>query len=83
MNKASMFSNQKPPKKNDTIRLVAEDKNQYIYFNPEGTPNTFETDSEIEIIPSNKAREILYITGPSGSGKSYFASKYIEKFSYK
>jgi DNA replication protein DnaC len=80
MNKASMFSNQKPPKKNDTIRLVAEDKNQYIYFNPEGTPNTFETDSEIELIPSNKAREILYVTGPSGSGKSHFASKYVEKF---
>ena len=80
MNKANMFSNLKPPKKNDTIRLVAEDKNQYIYFNSEGTPNTFETDSEIEIIPNSKAREIMYVTGPSGSGKSHFASKYLEKF---
>lgn len=80
MDKPKMFSNIKAPKKNKDVRLLAEDKGQYIYFNPEGSPNVFQTDTEIEIIPNNKAREILYITGPSGSGKSYFAAKYVEKF---
>jgi hypothetical protein len=75
-----MFSNIKPPKKNKEIRLIAEDKDQYLYFNPEGELNTYVSKTEIEIIPNNKAREVLYITGPSGSGKSYYASKYVEKF---
>ena len=75
-----MFSNIKPPKKNKEIRLIAEDKDQYLYFNSDGEPNTYNSKTEIEIIPNSKAREVLYITGPSGSGKSYYASKYVEKF---
>ena len=75
-----MFSNIKPPKKNKEIRLIAEDKDQYLYFNPDGEHNTYTSKTEIEIIPNSTAREILYVTGPSGSGKSYYASKYVQKF---
>jgi len=75
-----MFSTNKPPKKNDSIRLLCEDRDQYIYFNPEGTENVFTTDTELQIIPNHNAREILYVTGPSGSGKSYYAAEYVKKF---
>ncbi len=80
MSKPQMFTNIKPPKSNKTIKLLAEDKHQYIYFNPDGEPNTYNSDTEIQIIPNHKAREILYITGPSGSGKSYYAAEYVKKF---
>jgi predicted AAA+ superfamily ATPase len=80
MSKSQMFSNIKPPKKNTSTKLLAEDKDQYIYFNPDGEPNTYTTDSEIQIIPNHKAREILYVTGPSGSGKSYYCAEYVKKF---
>jgi len=80
MSKPQMFTNIKPPKSNKTIKLLAEDKHQYIYFNADGEPNTYKSDTEIQIIPNHKAREILYITGPSGSGKSYYAAEYVKKF---
>lgn len=80
MSKSQMFSNIKPPKKNTTTKLLAEDKHQYIYFNPDGEPNTYTTDTELQIIPNHKAREILYVCGASGSGKSYYCAQYIKKF---
>lgn len=35
---------------------------------------------EIIPVPNIETREILYICGPSGSGKSVFASKYIDRY---
>ena len=36
---------------------------------------------KMEVIPNKKqARQIIYVTGKSGSGKSYFASQYIQKY---
>lgn len=34
-------------------------------------------------VPRNDRREILYIAGPQGSGKSYYASQYITEFNKK
>lgn len=34
----------------------------------------------LEPIPDTKKREVLYIAGPSGSGKSSYASKYMENY---
>ena len=36
-----------------------------------------------QLIPSNKERDILYITGSSGSGKSYFALQYLKEYRLK
>jgi len=36
-----------------------------------------------QLIPSNKERDILYITGASGSGKSYFALQYLKEYHLK
>ena len=72
-----MFSTKR--KKNS--RLLAENKNDYIYFDIDGEQNEFNSeDGKLEIVPNPHAREILYVTGPSGSGKSTYASKYVEKF---
>jgi len=38
-------------------------------------------DSKFQHIPdTTKEREILYITGPSGSGKSIYTRKYLEQY---
>lgn len=34
----------------------------------------------IEIMPNIDSRECIYISGPSGSGKSYFCNNYIDKY---
>ena len=36
-----------------------------------------------QLIPSNKERDILYITGASGSGKSYFALQFLKEYKIK
>jgi len=36
-----------------------------------------------QLIPSGKERDILYITGASGSGKSYFALQYLKEYRLK
>ena len=36
-----------------------------------------------QLIPSNKERDVLYITGASGSGKSYFALQYLYEYHIK
>lgn len=62
-------------------RLIAEDENEYIYFNPKATSNEYKSETgDISIIPNSKARECLFIAGSSGSGKSTYASKYVEKW---
>jgi hypothetical protein len=62
-------------------KLIAEDENEYIYFNPKATSNEYISETgDISIIPNSKAREVLFIAGSSGAGKSYYASKYTEKW---
>jgi ABC-type oligopeptide transport system ATPase subunit len=61
-------------------RLIAEDDENYIYFNSKATPNEYVSDSSISIIPNSKARETIFIAGSSGSGKSTYASIYTQKW---
>ena len=72
-----MFSNTKSGGK-----LIAENDEEYIYLHKNKAPNEYISSDEtkIEIIPDIKARECLFIAGSSGSGKSTFASKYVEKW---
>jgi hypothetical protein len=37
-------------------------------------------DEHTQLIPSNRERDVLYIAGQSGSGKSYFAAHYIREY---
>ena len=71
-----MFSTTKANNK----KLIAEDEKNYIYLDKDAQPNTYESDSKIELIPNTKGREIFYITGSSGAGKSTLASNYVRKF---
>lgn len=71
-----MFSTKKLQKS----RLLAENQKDYIYFNKDGAENVFESETKLEIIPNSDAREILYICGASGTGKSTLAAQYIKKF---
>ena len=61
-------------------KLIAEDEDNYIYFSPKAEANEYVSNTKISIIPNSKARETLFIAGSSGAGKSYFASKYTEKW---
>lgn len=61
-------------------KLIAEDDENYIYFNSKAPPNEYVSENKISIIPNSKARETLFIAGASGAGKSYFAAKYTEKW---
>ena len=62
-------------------RLIAEDENNYIYFNAKASPNDYISETgDLNLIPNSKARECLFIAGSSGSGKSTYASKYVEKW---
>jgi len=55
------------------------------------SPNSDDGEAEIilkktentQLIPSNKERDILYITGSSGSGKSFFALQYLKEYRLK
>jgi hypothetical protein len=64
-------------------------KNREIYCENEksGIKNYLEEielkdeDEEIQLVPNKKTeRSILYITGSSGSGKSYYTKEYIKKY---
>lgn len=72
-----MFSNVKQGGK-----LIAENDEEYIYLHKNKAANEYESNdgSKIEIIPDYKAREVVFIAGSSGSGKSTYASKYTEKW---
>lgn len=68
--------------KNDDITLLSNhDKKIYNQFNDylKGDKHLY-SDNDFEIIPNEKVRECLFISGQSNSGKSYFASKYMNNF---
>ncbi len=37
-------------------------------------------EGEVQVLPNKNKREILYIAGPQGSGKSHYTGKYIKEF---
>ena len=39
-----------------------------------------ESNQSFQQIPDNKERNILYVTGASGSGKSYYSAEYIQQY---
>jgi hypothetical protein len=68
-------------KKTKNAILIAEDDTNYIYFNPDGKENTYESKSKISLIPNPTARDCRYICGASGTGKSTLASDIMKKHS--
>jgi Cdc6-like AAA superfamily ATPase len=65
---------------NETTNIYLTDKNNNVinpYYNLSNPSYNFQQ------IPSNKERDILYIAGQSGSGKSYYTMKYIEQYKKK
>ena len=64
-------------KYNNEIVSVSEDLTADKSFKYLGISN----DAKFQLIPNEKTeREILYITGPSGSGESTFVRKYLEQY---
>jgi GTPase SAR1 family protein len=61
----------------DKDKIVSIDDNE----TDEGFNKMKLKDGKFEQIPStSQERDILYITGPSGSGKSYYTSRYIKNY---
>ena len=68
-------------KKGKNSILIAEDDENYIYFNADGKENTYESKSKISLIPNPTARDCRYICGASGTGKSTLAADVMKKHS--
>lgn len=49
----------------------------------EGEPIKKYNKGRLQLIPNGKSREVHLVTGPSGSGKSYWASNYIKEYKKK
>ena len=59
------------------LELISNNNNDYeIDFSERD-------DILVEPLPRDDIREIKYIAGPQGSGKSYYTSRYLEKFNEK
>jgi Cdc6-like AAA superfamily ATPase len=39
--------------------------------------------NNFQLVPSDKGRQIIYITGASGSGKTYFTRQFLEQYKKK
>jgi hypothetical protein len=51
--------------------------------NPEFNSIKLNENEHTQLIPSNRERDVLYITGSSGSGKSYFALQFLHQYHLK
>jgi len=72
-----MFSN----KLSIDNRPIAHDFNQVIYVDENKEPNSIKTDREFHLMPrSDGERELIYITGSSGCGKTTFIKNYCELY---
>ena len=72
-----MFSN----KRSIDNRPIAHDFNQVIYVDENKQPNSIKTNHEFHLIPrSDGERELIYITGSSGCGKTTFIKNYCELY---
>jgi ABC-type phosphate/phosphonate transport system ATPase subunit len=69
-----MFSNVK------SDRQIAISGKKNIYLHEDSPPNEYKSTSKIEVMPNIKKREVVYVTGSSGAGKSTWCSEYVKKF---
>lgn len=74
-----MLFNFKEGKKIAIIRGGKHDK-QYIYLGDNGTAEINILDGKLQVLPQNDIVEKIYISAPSGAGKSTFMGKYISEF---
>ena len=49
-----------------------------VQLTDEGSEEIKVTEGKVQVVPSLDVVERLYVAGPSGSGKSYFISKWLE-----
>lgn len=61
--------------------VAREGKNKVITFNPkvEGTQE-ITVEGKLTPLPNSKKRDVLYISAPSGAGKTYWVSQYIKEY---
>jgi energy-coupling factor transporter ATP-binding protein EcfA2 len=60
---------------------IAHDFNKIIYLNDDREPNSIKTNNEFHLMPRNDGeRELIYITGSSGCGKTTFIKNYCELY---
>lgn len=72
-----MFSHTKTPKN----KPIAHDFNKIVYLNEDREPNSIKTNAEFHLIPRHDGeRELIYITGSSGCGKTTFIKNYCELY---
>ncbi len=71
--------------------VFEKEKAQPVYLYPDMDPSEVEDEdftSQIELneggrvqqVPNTVTRDVIYISGAAGSGKSYYAGKYLEQF---
>lgn len=73
--------------KNNNNFPIAKIKDKLIYINYENNHNNCigkmieDKDNKFELLPNlNRERECIYISGCSGSGKTFFSKNYIKKY---
>ena len=72
------IKNKRDPKKNRDIYCENDKKKVKDYLEE---IELSDDDEEVQIVPNKKTeRSILYITGSSGSGKSYYTKEYIKNY---
>lgn len=63
--------------------LTKEINEVFVGKNPEFNRIELDENQFTQLTPSNKERDVLYITGSSGSGKSYFTLQYLKEYEQK
>jgi len=67
--------------KNNNNVPIAHDFNKIIYLDENKQPNTIKTNYEFQLMPRvDGERELIYITGSSGCGKTTFIKNYCELY---
>lgn len=74
------IKNDNNPKHDKTVAVESDPKKVKESFNEINLDKDFE---HMQQIPSNRERSCLYITGQSGSGKSYYTKQYAEEYRKK
>lgn len=72
-----MFSNTK----SQNSKPIAHDFNKIVYLNEDREPNSIKTNQEFNLLPRNDGeRELIFITGSSGCGKTTCVKNYCELY---
>lgn len=67
--------------KSQNLKPIAHDFNKVVYLNEDREPNSIKTNQEFNLMPRNDGeRELIYITGSSGCGKTTFIKNYCELY---